>query len=305
LAGWRWLFALEGILTALVGIISWFYLPPSPTQTASRFRGKNGWFTEREETILVTRVVRDDPSKGDMHNRQALTPRKLWLALTDYDMWPLYAIGLCWGLPVGPPTAYLTLSLRNLGFSTFQTQLLTIPANVLFMLQLLFWTWLSEAINERLLVCLSTQLWALPLLIALEVLPPATSNWTRFAILTLLVGYPYIHAILVGMQSRNAASVRTRTVASALYNIFVQLSNIVYSNIYRADDAPYYYRGNKQLIALACMCIVLYSLAKLYYVLKNKSRDKKWRAMTHEQRVDYTQNTKDLGNKRLDFRFAH
>ena len=54
LAGWRWLFALEGILTAIIGIVSWFYLPPSPTQTASRFRGKNGWFSEREETILVT-----------------------------------------------------------------------------------------------------------------------------------------------------------------------------------------------------------------------------------------------------------
>jgi len=47
----RWLFALEGMLTGLIGIISWFYLPPSPTQTASKFRGKKGWFNEREEKI--------------------------------------------------------------------------------------------------------------------------------------------------------------------------------------------------------------------------------------------------------------
>src|ERR1700738_149521 len=77
-SGWRWLFALEGGLTALIGLISWFYMPPSPTQTASWFRGRKGWFTEREEIILVTRVVKDDPSKGDMHNRQAITWRKLW-----------------------------------------------------------------------------------------------------------------------------------------------------------------------------------------------------------------------------------
>lgn len=61
--GWRWLFALEGGLTAIIGVLSWFYLPPSPTQTASRFRGKDGWFTEREEIIMVNRVLRDDPAK--------------------------------------------------------------------------------------------------------------------------------------------------------------------------------------------------------------------------------------------------
>jgi hypothetical protein len=51
LEGWRWLFALEGMLTGLIGIISYFYLPPSPTQTKGRFRGNDGWFTEREEKI--------------------------------------------------------------------------------------------------------------------------------------------------------------------------------------------------------------------------------------------------------------
>ncbi len=35
LAGWRWLFAFEGMLTGVIGIVSWFYLPPSPTQTKS------------------------------------------------------------------------------------------------------------------------------------------------------------------------------------------------------------------------------------------------------------------------------
>lgn len=63
LEGWRWLFILEGILTAVIGIISWFYLPPSPTETASFFRGKDGWFSEREEVIMVNRVLRDDPAK--------------------------------------------------------------------------------------------------------------------------------------------------------------------------------------------------------------------------------------------------
>lgn len=66
LAGWRWLFALEGTLTGLIGIFAWFWMPPSPTQTASWFRGKQGWFSEHEEKILVNRILRDDPSKGTL-----------------------------------------------------------------------------------------------------------------------------------------------------------------------------------------------------------------------------------------------
>jgi hypothetical protein len=62
-AGWQWMFALEGGLTGIIGVLSWFYLPPSPTQTASWFRGKDGWFSEREEIIMVNRILRDDPGK--------------------------------------------------------------------------------------------------------------------------------------------------------------------------------------------------------------------------------------------------
>jgi MFS family permease len=68
-AGWRWLFALEGGLTAIIGVLSWFYLPPSPCQTKSWFRGKNGWFSEHEEKIMVNRILRDDPGKVCSRNQ--------------------------------------------------------------------------------------------------------------------------------------------------------------------------------------------------------------------------------------------
>lgn len=108
----RWLFLLEGLITLLIGLSSFFLMPASAVQTKAWFRPK-GWFTDRELGIAVNRVLRDDPSKGqikslcqytitmcvpvtdsispigDMHNRQAITPRRLWNAIRDYDLWPV------------------------------------------------------------------------------------------------------------------------------------------------------------------------------------------------------------------------
>ena len=46
MAGWRYLFLIEGGLTLIVGLCSFFMMPPGPTQTKAWFRPK-GWFTER------------------------------------------------------------------------------------------------------------------------------------------------------------------------------------------------------------------------------------------------------------------
>jgi hypothetical protein len=87
--------------------------------------------------------------------------------------------------------------------------------------------------------------------------------------------------------------------------MFVQASGIIASNIYRADDAPRYKRGDRALVGVVVLNIVVYLSTKVYYVWRNKSRSKKWDAMTEDERVHYLATTTDQGNKRLDFRFAH
>ena len=133
-----------------------------------------------------------------MHNCQGLTPFLLWNALLDYDLWPVYLLGLTWSIPATPITAYITLNLKELGFNTFQTNLLTVPAYVLFLVQLIFWTWLSERLkgNVRFLIVLVSQIWMFPLVLTLELLSANASPWIWYSITILLVGYPYIHAIL-------------------------------------------------------------------------------------------------------------
>jgi hypothetical protein len=150
-----------------------------------------------------------------------------------------------------------------------------------------------------------SQVWALPLLIALEVLSEGASPWSRWVLSTLLVGHPYVHAILVAITSRNAGTVRTRTVASALYNMTVQASNIISQNIYRNDDKPLYRKGNKVLIGICVFNFALFVGAKVFYVKVNRRREAVWAGMSREEKEGYLETTKDEGNKRLDFRFAH
>jgi hypothetical protein len=85
----------------------------------------------------------------------------------------------------------------------------------------------------------------------------------------------------------------------------VQAGNIVSSNIYVASDAPYYRQGNKVLIGMCAANMALYGFAKWYYVWKNARREKLWNSWTPEEQKNYLTTTKDKGNKRVDFRFAH
>ncbi|KAF2449116.1 MFS general substrate transporter [Karstenula rhodostoma CBS 690.94] len=302
--GWRWLFLIEGILTLAIGIWSIFMMAPSPTQTKAWWRPK-GWFSEREEKIMVNRILRDDPSKGDMHNRQAITFGLLWKSLCDFDLWPIYALGITFGIPAGPSDQYLTLTLRQLGFDTFNSNLLSIPAQIGTTVNMLIFTYISEKINQRSLMGIFVQVWFLPCLVAMAVLPDSSSRWSRYALVTVLLSYPSPHPMQVGWCSRNSNTVRTRTVSAALYNMSVQLQAIIYSNIYQDDDKPLYRRGNKVLVGICVLNMFIYAFNKVYYIWRNKQRDRKWNALTAEEKVEYLDTTTAEGSKRLDFRFAH
>ncbi|KAJ5159952.1 Major facilitator superfamily domain general substrate transporter [Penicillium canariense] len=305
-SGWRWLFLIEGLITMLFGLAAYMLMPPGPCQTANWSRGKTGWFSPREETIIVNRVIRDDPSKGTMHNRQPITPKLLWKSLCDFDLWPLYIIGLTFETPMTTPKQYLTLTLRNMGFNTFVSNLLAIPNTVISIILMLTITYLAEVTGQLTWVSILGQLWTLPFVVYLYVVDTTSANkWVVWTIVTLLLGFPNAHAIQVGWNSRNSNTVRSRTVSAAMYNMCVQASGIIASNIYRADDAPRYRRGNGVLVALVVTNIFIYVLTKAYYVWRNASRDKKWNAMSHQEKMHYLATTKEEGTRRLDFRFAH
>jgi hypothetical protein len=69
--------------------------------------------------------------------------------------------------------------------------------------------------------------------------------------------------------------------------VFVQVGDVISANIYRADDKPLYKRGNRSLIGINVLSICLFLFAKVYYVTKNRLRDKKWNAMSPEVQTPF------------------
>ncbi|CAI6035578.1 unnamed protein product [Clonostachys chloroleuca] len=302
--GWRWLFLIEGAFTFLIGVLSFFLMPQCPTRTKSWWNPK-GYFTEKEQKIIVNSVIRDDPQKGGMYNRQGLSVRQIWECAKDYDMWPLYALGLLFGLPKYPVDQYLTLSFRSLGFNVIHTNLLSIPYIVGSSITMLLITALSELVNNRSFVAMAEDAWLLPCFIALIALPDPISAWAYFAISTVLLSFPYTHPIQVAWTSRNAGSVQNRTVSASLYNMWVQVSGMIGANIYQSSDSPRYYKANKGLLVICIyLCFIQYPGTYFYYRWRNNQKAKKWDAMTPDEQHEYRTTTTDVGNKRLDFRFA-
>ncbi|KAK0657863.1 major facilitator superfamily transporter [Cercophora newfieldiana] len=305
--GWFWLFLLEGLLTVVLAVISFIYLPASPTNTTGLLFRKP-WYTERQEVIMINRVLRDDPAKGLTALKERIKWKDVKDTLSDKSIWGLYFIGLIAYIPASPVQGYLTLTLKRLGFSTFNTNMLTIPSAVLQIITMLLLSFSSDYFEERTFHCLFGEMWIMPLLVALLTLPDGGREWGRFTLITLVSGYPYFHPIVTSWISENTFDVKKRAIAAAVYNIIVQVGSLISSQIYRRWDAPYYKTGNKVLVSICALSAVTFVVQRIVLVHLNKKKEEKWQQMSSEEKLVYQNDLASRekeGNKRLDFRFAY
>lgn len=189
------------------------------------------------DRLSLQRLLRDDPSKGLTHINEAATFRDILNAWSDKSMWGLYFIGLVAYIPQNPVQAYLSLTLKRIGFSTFDSNMLSIPSAVLQIILMLALSKSSEYFGERTFHSLFGEFWSLPLLAALIALPASGHNWARFAITTLISGYPYFHPIVSAWISENTFDVKKRAITAATYNVVVQIGAVISSREYSFTPA--------------------------------------------------------------------
>lgn len=77
---------IEGVLTCFLGVVAYMYLPHNAASPKVFFNFPVKLFSERQGTIIVTRVLRNDPSKALRYGKPVL-PSHIIETFTD---WKLY-----------------------------------------------------------------------------------------------------------------------------------------------------------------------------------------------------------------------
>lgn len=89
LAGWQWMFVLEGVPAALLGLVVWRWLPDTPADAA--------WLSPSQQQALLDAVADEQRQHpGETHGlRGVFTHRWLWVLACVYFVVPvaLYAFG--------------------------------------------------------------------------------------------------------------------------------------------------------------------------------------------------------------------
>ncbi|KAI9319496.1 major facilitator superfamily domain-containing protein [Dichotomocladium elegans] len=294
LEGWRWLFLIDGVFTHLIALIAYWYLPGRATQT-------RGWFSERQASIAVTRVIRDDISKKDQHApitwsdlREALLDTKIWLHLTTTFT----------GIMIYTPTSiYLPTIIRSAGFDVAMANLLTMPAAIINLAFSVLIAWNSDRHGEVALHAILCTLWQTAGYAALWGLPAGTSRWNLFVAATFTSGAPTWHGMHTAYMAVNLSPAGKRALALGAIIGAANICSVPGSQIYQASDAPRYPRGNKICVVLGIVTILLFLSQRTRYDLTNRWRERKWVKMTDAEKISYLETTKDLGSNRLDYRF--
>ncbi|KAK4056023.1 hypothetical protein OIO90_003018 [Microbotryomycetes sp. JL221] len=296
-SGWRWIFILEGILTVVVGAVSYFTLVDRP-QTAK-------WLTDDERAWVIYRKATETSSSGVGENSH-ISWRLVKEAFSDFQCYcgivfylsilvPLYGVGL-----------FMPSLILSFGkFSRPHTQLLTIPVYAVaccYVIGTSIWadrrkTRFPFLVAAQLLCCIGFG-------INLTPAPyPVKFVGLIFCACGAYGGVPTMVSWLTG----NLAGETKRAVGSGLTLGIASLGGIISSNIYRKPDAPRYFLGHGvelgvSVLGLCASCLYAFLLnrankAKLAEQLRQSQ-------LPESERTVYTaRELQEMGDKSPEFMY--
>jgi predicted MFS family arabinose efflux permease len=143
LNAWRWIFIIEGIISAAIGILATVILIDFPDrETCPGIFSKKGFLAPEEAAIVLARVQRDRADAVP----EPLSRRNVLRALRDWKTWQFPFLLFCNNLTVYSFSCFLPIILH--GYSAQMTYFLTIPPHVCAAI----WMFAIGYLNDRLRV---------------------------------------------------------------------------------------------------------------------------------------------------------
>ncbi|KAK5046637.1 hypothetical protein LTR84_007398 [Exophiala bonariae] len=258
IAGWRWLFIIEGVTTFGVALIGIFLLCDDPADTR--------WLTEEERALAVSRIKRDtvgDEGRASVWSglRQAATDPKLWVFVLMQNL----------HLSACSFNNFFPTIVASLGFkSKITALLLTAPPYFVSGLLGVPFAWSSGRFNER--------TWHITGGFGLAVIGFAMScasmnNAVRYTSTFLYATGAYsVGSVILGWVSATLSQTpEKKSVSYAIVNSFANLSYVYMAYLWPTSDSPRYITGFSAMLAFSVGSILCAWVMRFWLVSMNKT----------------------------------
>ncbi|PYI12861.1 MFS transporter [Aspergillus violaceofuscus CBS 115571] len=254
LAGWRWVFLVEGLITVSIGIIFLLLLPTSTANARPllNYRSRWSYFTPDEQEIIRQRYAADAHSNPTDDSRVRIRARDIWMTvrkptIIQHFFFTLVSMSALSGL-----TTYTPTLIKSFGYDAIHANLLASVPVYCSMVLTFTLAYLSDRTTKRGLFVLLASTWNLIGYICLREMPSTASRQHKYGtIVAASVGYAAMHILNVAWLAVTCTTPQERSVALALVIMAANLSGISGGQIFRTGDAPLYRHGLTALCALA------------------------------------------------------
>ena len=265
--GWRWIFYIEGIVTVIVGTLAFFFINDFPWNRPK-------FLTEHECNRVLLRLQTDaGPGAGEHFSW-----KQVGSAFLDWKLyvWSLCTIGIF--VPLYSLSFFTPTIIQNLGFVSYEAQLLTAPPYTFAFITTLFTAYFSDKYTQRgifIVLWMSISVIGFIILIAVQ-----NSSVKYFALFLTTGGIAPCVATCVTFISCNISPQTKRATAMAFAISVGNIGGAIAGQIYRSEDAPRFILGHAVNLGFGVMSIICASILIVSLRLENRRRDRLYGTIT-------------------------
>ncbi|KAF9894571.1 hypothetical protein FE257_006456 [Aspergillus nanangensis] len=279
IAGWRWIFIIEGVITLVIGFLAFAMLVEFPDKAHRSWR----FLSQRECAFVLRRLNRD---RGDAEP-EAFSIGNFLQHAGDIRLW-CYGVIFCCLMTVTYGIGYfLPLILRNgMGFSVGESQYLSAPPYFWGCILMLVEGWIGDRYRLRGPIIVLN---ALMSIVGISLMGLAKGNGVRYFGVFLVTGGVNASApTVLAYQAANIRGQWKRALGSAIMIGMGGIGGIAGSLVFRSQDAPQYYPGIYAMLTASVLVIVLVIAMSVYFVSSNRKARRNLKMLEGSAEFRYT-----------------
>ncbi|KAF2167063.1 hypothetical protein M409DRAFT_66146 [Zasmidium cellare ATCC 36951] len=262
LEGWRIMFLVLGVVSVLLGLVTWWLLPDTPMN--ARF------LTDAEKTAVIQYVAVNQTGVSSHKFERS----HIIAALTDPQIWLLTIGNIVVSTGAGILGIYGVTLIRSFGFTSKEAALLTAPAGAIaVILSILAAFTLRYRWMPRWAVAMTGYGLSLLGSCLVAFLPKSNRAGNLIGMWMVACSIPTI-ALKYHWITANVAGHTKRSIATASVSAATAIGNIIGPYAVQKNDAPSYQPARLTLVAVKAGAIVLIGALAIYYWCANRSRDR-------------------------------